>query len=174
MPVNAETADAGRPALDWRRVVTGTGPGGASRVTASGAAPVITLDGYPGVEIARLWSTDSGAAPGPDGTGRDQSGDAFYPPAGGARFLRISYPPGFGTSDPDAAASQLARLLMHRTDTIDYGAVLAGELTLVLEDGSETILRPGDVIVQNGVVHGWRNAGPVTAVALFVLVGYQS
>jgi quercetin dioxygenase-like cupin family protein len=52
--------------------------------------------------------------------------------------------------------------------------ILAGELTLVLEDGSESALRAGDVIVQNGVVHGWRNATSTIAVAAFVLVGYRS
>jgi len=44
----------------------------------------------------------------------------------------------------------------------------------VLEDGSESTLQAGDVIVQNGSVHAWRNRGPATAVAVFVLVGYPS
>jgi quercetin dioxygenase-like cupin family protein len=86
----------------------------------------------------------------------------------------MTYPPGFGASDPEAEASRFARLLMHRTATIDYGVILAGELTLVLGDGSESTLRAGDVIVQNGVVHGWRNTTSTTAVAVFVLVGYRS
>ena len=81
---------------------------------------------------------------------------------------------GFGAGDADADISRLSRLLMHRTKTIDYGVLLAGELTLVLEDGSETILRAGDVIVQNGVVHGWRNTASTNAVALFVMVGCQA
>jgi hypothetical protein len=160
--------------LSPRRLVTGTGPGMRSTVTADGPAPVSGMEGYPGIEIARLWSTDGGGPPGTAGTGPDQSSAAFYPPPGGTRFIRISYPPGFGASDPDADASRLSRLLMHRTATVDYGIMLAGELTLVLEDGSATVLRAGDVLVQNGVVHGWRNAGPDTAVAVFVLVGFES
>ena len=132
------------------------------------------MDGYPGVEIARLWSTGGGEELDSSGIERDSSADGFYPPPGGTRFVRITYPPGFGASDPEAEASRFARLLMHRTATIDYGVILAGELTLVLEDGSESTLQAGDVIVQNGVVHGWRNTAPTTAVAAFVLVGYRS
>lgn len=159
--------------LSSRRVVTGAGLGAVSRVASDGAARVTGMDGYPGVEIARLWSTD-GEELDSSGIERDLSLDAFYPPPGGTRFVRITYPPGFGASDPDADASRFARLLMHRTATVDYGVMLAGELTLVLEDGSESILRAGDVIVQNGVVHGWRNTASINAVAVFVLVGYRS
>ncbi len=162
-----------------RRLVTGTGPGERSVVTADGPAPVTGMDGYPGIEIARLWSTDGAGVLDTTGTGHDPAADPFYPPPGGTRFVRISYPPGFGTSHPGtsgegAGASRLARLLMHRTATVDYGIVLAGELTLVLEDGSESVLRAGDLLVQNGVVHGWRNAGQDTAVAAFVLVGFSA
>ncbi len=160
--------------LSLRRVVTGNSPGELSCVMADGAARVTGMDGYPGVEIARLWSTDGGGVLDSSGIERDSSPDDFYPPPGGTRFVRITYPPGFGASDPDADASRFARLLMHRTATIDYGVILAGELTLVLEDGSESTLAAGDVIVQNGVVHGWRNTTSTTAVAAFVLVGCQS
>jgi hypothetical protein len=152
-------------------VVTGAGPGQPSRVITDGAAPVISLDGFSGVEIADLWSTEGSDALDTSGIEPDPIPGDLFPPPGGTRFLRISYPPGFGTSDPDADVSPLARLLMHSSQTIDYGVILAGELTLVLEDGSETCLRAGDIVVQNGVEHGWRNAGQDTAVALFVLVG---
>ncbi len=156
-----------------RRVVTGASAGQAAHVTADGAAPATGMDGYPGLEIARLWSTEGGELDGSGLEGDRPSAD-FYPPAGGTRFVRITYPPGFGASDADAGDSMFARLLMHRTATVDYGIVLAGELTLVLEDGSETPLRAGDVIVQNGVVHGWRNTTQAAAVVAFVLVGYPS
>ena len=47
---------------------------------------------------------------------------------------------------------------LHRTDTIDFDVVLAGEVDLLVEDG-EVTLRPHDSVVLPGVVHGWR-AGP--------------
>ena len=50
-----------------------------------------------------------------------------------------------------------SRSPMHRTESIDYGIVLAGEVILVLDDGSETLLGPGDVVVQRGTDHAWVN-----------------
>ena len=152
-----------------RRVVTGVDSTGRSRLVSDGVpGRTVDLPDYPGVLVEQVWGTDRRRLD--QGGLEDATG--LYPPAEGTRFLRNTYPPGFGTAAPDAAdAPQVQRLLMHRTDTVDFGIVLAGELTLVLEDGSETVLRAGDLVVQNGVVHGWRNAGPATAVVVFVLVG---
>jgi quercetin dioxygenase-like cupin family protein len=46
---------------------------------------------------------------------------------------------------------------MHRTNSIDYGIVLSGSLELELEDGVKTLLGPGDIVVQRGTNHLWRN-----------------
>jgi len=46
---------------------------------------------------------------------------------------------------------------MHRTNSIDYGILIAGEVELELDDGVKTILRPGDIVVQRGTMHLWRN-----------------
>jgi len=48
---------------------------------------------------------------------------------------------------------------MHTTDTVDYGVVVRGEMTLELDDGQKVQLRQGDCIVQNGTRHRWRNPG---------------
>ncbi len=47
--------------------------------------------------------------------------------------------------------------LMHRTHSIDYIAMLSGELELELDGGSVVRLGPGDVAVQRGTNHLWRN-----------------
>ena len=59
---------------------------------------------------------------------------------------------------------------MHRTESIDYGIVLAGDVRLVLDDGSETALAVGDVVVQRGTNHAWVNPGNEPARMAFVLV----
>lgn len=46
---------------------------------------------------------------------------------------------------------------MHRTLSIDYAMVLSGELELELDSGSVVRLRKGDVVVQRGSAHLWRN-----------------
>jgi quercetin dioxygenase-like cupin family protein len=49
-----------------------------------------------------------------------------------------------------------AHPLMHRTETIDFGVVLSGEVYLIM-DHEEILLRQGDVFVQNGTNHAWSN-----------------
>ncbi|MDG5975253.1 cupin 2 domain-containing protein [Hydrogenophaga taeniospiralis CCUG 15921] len=59
--------------------------------------------------------------------------------------------------------------LMHRTESVDYGIVIEGELTLVLDD-SEVQLKPGSVVVQRGSNHAWANRSGQPCRVLFVLV----
>lgn len=46
---------------------------------------------------------------------------------------------------------------MHRTASLDYGVVLEGEVELALDSGESRVLRRGDVSVQRGTNHVWRN-----------------
>lgn len=46
---------------------------------------------------------------------------------------------------------------MHRTVSFDYGVVLEGEVDLILDSGQSRILRRGDVAVQRGTAHSFRN-----------------
>src|ERR1051325_3492444 len=57
----------------------------------------------------------------------------------------------------------------HRTESIDYAVVLAGEIDMELE-GETVRLRAGDVLVQRGTVHNWVNRGTAPCVIAFVLV----
>jgi uncharacterized cupin superfamily protein len=43
---------------------------------------------------------------------------------------------------------------MHKTETVDYGIVLAGERELVLDD-RKLVMKPGDVVIQVGAWHQW-------------------
>lgn len=46
---------------------------------------------------------------------------------------------------------------MHRTSTLDYGVVVDGVTELVLDSGESKMLRKGDVFVQRGTAHSWKN-----------------
>lgn len=46
---------------------------------------------------------------------------------------------------------------MHRTVSLDYGVVLEGEIELVLDSGETRVMRRGDVSIQRGTNHLWRN-----------------
>ncbi|KAF9895080.1 hypothetical protein FE257_004709 [Aspergillus nanangensis] len=49
---------------------------------------------------------------------------------------------------------------MHRTMSLDYGVVLEGEVELILDSGETRLLKRGDVAVQRGTNHAWRNVTP--------------
>ncbi|MEK7681368.1 MAG: cupin domain-containing protein, partial [Chloroflexota bacterium] len=45
---------------------------------------------------------------------------------------------------------------MHKTETVDYGIMLAGERELILDDRT-LVMRPGDIVVQVGAWHQWSS-----------------
>lgn len=76
---------------------------------------------------------------------------------GGARWMLVTWPPGF-------------RYDMHRTETIDFHLLLEGATDLELEDGVHR-LNPGDATVIVGVNHAWHSEGGCRI--LLLLVGAQ-
>lgn len=148
-----------------RRVVTGHDAHGRSVFTSDGPVPAVGA-APSGSLFYELWATD--AAPAPIGTKLISTGPVTGPadpaaaplsvaPAPNGTKIRINeLPPGAGSP-------------MHRTQTVDYGIVLDGEVVLVLED-SETVLRAGDVIVQRGTSHRWENRSAATARVAFILI----
>lgn len=46
---------------------------------------------------------------------------------------------------------------MHRTVSLDYGVVLEGEIELILDSGETRLMKRGDVSIQRGTNHAWRN-----------------
>ncbi|MBU6267038.1 MAG: cupin domain-containing protein [Sphingomonadales bacterium] len=59
---------------------------------------------------------------------------------------------------------------MHRTNSIDYGIVLEGEIELELDDGATKTVRQGGIIVQRGTNHLWRNTTDRVCRIAFILI----
>ncbi|TFB04431.1 hypothetical protein CCMA1212_003736 [Trichoderma ghanense] len=60
---------------------------------------------------------------------------------------------------------------MHRTATVDFGVMMEGEVQLVMGSGETTVLRRGDILVQRGTLHSWKNnSATEPARGFFVLV----
>jgi len=59
---------------------------------------------------------------------------------------------------------------MHRTNSIDYGIVIEGEIELELDDGAKRTVRQGGVIVQRGTNHLWRNTTDKVCRIAFILI----
>jgi quercetin dioxygenase-like cupin family protein len=141
-----------------RRIVTGHDDAGRSIVLADGPAPARTIAAT-GVTFHEVWATADAPAPIAavepvelaDGPLMVQPGER------GTIVHLVDMPP--GSSAP-----------MHRTKTVDYGIVLEGEIDLELDDGSETHLGPGDLVVQRGTAHAWYNRSDRVTRMLFVLV----
>ena len=56
-----------------------------------------------------------------------------------------------------------------RTNSLDYGIILSGEIDMELEKGNEIHLKAGDVVVQRGTIHNWIPRGSEPYVIAFIL-----
>lgn len=64
--------------------------------------------------------------------------------------------------------------MMHRTQSLDHGVVLEGSIELVMDSGDVQLMNRGDVAVQRGTMHSWRNSSTSDwARMLFVLQDCQ-
>lgn len=182
----ADSSKASIP-LHLRRVVTGYDAAGAAVVLLDGPTPVASAyEQIPGMMTRLVWATSAeGRIPGrvDDPTSPTLS---HLPAAGETRLIVATFPPDsvFAAADfqPELAAAENHRLSpgladlfepdgFHRTDSVDYGIVLDGELCLELDNGARTRLQKHDIVVQNGARHAWRNETDRPATVAFVLIG---
>jgi naringenin degradation protein FdeH len=139
-----------------RRVVTGHDSRGVSVFASDGPVPVVRA-APDGAYFCEIWGT--GTMPAPVAAAEDDptlSALTVPPPPNGTKIRINEFPPGVVSP-------------VHRTQSVDYGIVLSGEVVLVLDD-SETTLRAGDVVVQRGTNHQWANRSGETARMAFILV----
>lgn len=170
------------------RVLTGHASDGRAIATSVGPLPtVVEIAAIPGTVFHEVWSTPASPAPVDNGPDPTLGPLMLPPPPGGTRIRFVDIPPDTAeflaqgaarmgeafAQIGDAAASTVQahspHPLMHRTESVDYGVVIAGELTLVLDD-SEVQLKPGSVVVQRGTNHAWANRSGQVCRMLFVLV----
>jgi len=59
---------------------------------------------------------------------------------------------------------------LHRTETVDYALILAGEIDMEVDDGERISLNPGDVVIQRGTNHSWINRGTTWGRIAFILI----
>ena len=155
-----------------RRVVTAHDSAGKAVVGFDALATVSGGEPELGVETITLWVTD-GTPAGVDGTKDAREAKVgIPPPKNGSIFRIVDFHPSsrqMENLDPHFLAKIAGQKLapgtkpprhpgMHRTRSIDYLAVLSGEIDMLLDD-SEVHLKAGDVMVQRGTVHAWINRG---------------
>lgn len=59
---------------------------------------------------------------------------------------------------------------MHRTQSLDYGIVVEGEIEMIMDSGERISLYPGDICIQRGTMHQWHNPTQKYARIMFVLM----
>jgi len=62
---------------------------------------------------------------------------------------------------------------MHRTLSLDYCAVMTGEIVLLLDGGEEKTVQAGEYVVQRGVNHAWANRTQYTCRIMAVMVAAE-
>jgi hypothetical protein len=164
-----------------RRIVTAVNAAGRSYIHSDTTLPAAAV--APGEPVrAGLWITDSAPA---SNTGvNDPVPDGVIPKIPpmhpGGTVLRIIdfMPDSAQPPDPHELAKRGARTTpersakhpgFHVTDTVDYAICLEGEIYAVLDEG-QTLMRPGDVMIQRGTYHAWSNRSGRPCRMAFVLI----
>jgi quercetin dioxygenase-like cupin family protein len=140
----------------FRRIVTGHNAGGEAIIK---SVDILTPKLIPSgdAEFAQVWTT---AAVPADNNDENDGGlrDVGLTLRGGSAIRVVDMLP--GKQSP-----------MHRTHSLDFGIIMSGELELVLDGGTVQRLGAGDIVVQRGTNHLWRNPSTDTPCRIvFILI----
>jgi quercetin dioxygenase-like cupin family protein len=140
-------------AASIRRVVTGHDDNGKAQVDSDQVLDMAEM--RPATNNRVLWTTEGFPV---DNNGHEDTSSRAggLTLANGTVFRVVEFGPG----NPQR---------VHRTDSIDYAVVMAGEIDMELED-SVVHLKAGDVLVQRGTVHNWVNRGSAPCRIAFILI----
>ena len=141
-------------ALQVRRVVTGHDANGRAIVKSDGIMGNV-VQNRPGASWSVLWTTEGAIDNNDEADGAERKVGTSHDD--GSVFRVVRYEPGVSRRN-------------HRTDSLDYGILLSGQLDMELDDGVVVHLMAGDVVVQRGTIHNWANNSNAPAVMAFVLL----
>jgi len=171
-----------------RRVVTGQ-LNGQSIVISDDELSATHVASVPGLKFVEMWTTPPVPSH-PSAVIPTKSGGEL-PIPGATQFQILTLPPDSVFSapnfDPIAAAKEQMMLFpgvarchdpeipgMHATPSVDYVIVLQGSVSLELDNGLKTDLKVGDIVIQCGARHAWRNTGDHPVTMAVVIIGDAS
>lgn len=168
-------------------VVTGHDETGKAVVTSNSVANNVFHRDHRAVALTDLWQILAVPANlDADGT-EDIAGPFSIPPNKGGIKLRVVQfdpePEGISKrTDGDQVFEEMGsganhqpsarHPFMHRTQTLDFGIVLSGSITMLLDD-DDIEVSAGTVVIQRGTNHAWSNRGSEPCRIAFVLVDAQ-
>ena len=173
----------------FRRVVTGHDKSGRAIILSDAPPTRVQVVGAHGPTFYEVWNTrETPARIDRSGGEPHESQLTLAPPRNGTRIRVLDIPPeteATSTIDAASARAHFAEIgaaeastagdpearhpFMHRTQSIDYGIVLEGEITLIVDEG-ETTVRAGDIAIQRGTNHGWANRSGRNCRIAFILI----
>ena len=174
----------------FRRIVTGHNDQGMAIIQEDAPPPrVQRIGGEFGPIFYEVWNTRETPAPIDRASGEPhEEGIILAPPRNGTRIRVLDIPPddeSLKHVSPEEARAHFAEIgaadaashrgegtrhaHMHRTETVDYGIVLEGEIVLIMDEG-ETLVRAGDIVIQRGTNHGWSNRSDRNCRIAFILI----
>ena len=173
----------------FRRIVTGHNAAGRAIIQSDAPPERVKVLAGDGPTFYEVWNTRQTPVLIDRASGEPSEDKlTLAPPAGGTRIRVLDIPPEteqMQKIDPAKAREHFAEIgaadasthtgaasrhpYMHRTESIDYGIVLEGEITLLVDEG-ETTVRAGDVVIQRGTNHGWANRSGKNCRIAFILI----
>jgi mannose-6-phosphate isomerase-like protein (cupin superfamily) len=171
---------------DVRRVVTGHDETGKAIVLLDSTSPHRVVRAQTGTVNNLMWIAGSTPAEMSGSADRAAGKAGVAPPKHGSVFRIVDFPPTTDAEiakfDPQWLSKQIpheghqsakyreaSHPFMHRTCSLDYAVVLAGEIDMKLDD-SEIHLKAGDVLVQQGTNHAWINRSGAVCRVAFILI----
>lgn len=173
--------------VQFRRIITGHDAEGRSIISNAAPPPKsLQIGGEIGATFFEVWNTAASPAP-VRGEPEDPvpADIVLSPPKHGTRLRVIDFQPVTRGLTPDEAKAAFGAFggahsldagsgpkrhpLMHRTETIDYGIVLEGEITMLMDEG-EIVACAGDIVIQRGTNHAWVNRSGALCRIAFILI----
>ena len=149
----SELSDSGLPAV--QRVVTGHDAKGRAIFKSEDVSPTKMIPSGD-ASFLKIWATETVPADlNDERDGRDLPTGLTL--EGGSVIRIVDMLP--GKESP-----------MHRTNSVDYGIILKGEIELELDDGAKRTVREGGIIIQRGTNHLWRNTTNQPCRIAFILI----
>ena len=173
---------------EFRRIVTGhDAEGNAVILSAAPPGRVVDLSDH-GPRFYEVWNTrETPAHIDRDSPEPHEDQLTLAPPPNGTRIRVLDIQPEteelrsmsaaearrhfelVNAGDASTRHEGAAHPFMHRTETVDYGIVLSGEIYLIVDKG-EILCRQGDIVIQRGTNHAWANRSSSVCRIAFILI----
>lgn len=171
-----------------RRIVTGHDAEGRAVIQSAGPPErVVDLTEH-GPRFHEIWNTrETPARIDADSAEPPEDKLTLAPPRNGTRIRVLDIAPEtqqirdmdaaqarrhfelIGAAEASTRHQGAAHPYMHRTETVDYGIILSGEVYLIVDTG-EILCRPGDIVIQRGTNHAWANRSNEVCRIAFILI----